>query len=123
MYRLKSDTYPRNITLSQKQYSEIYPDKVPRRINYLFNRNNGVSQPIDDKIAYYLIKNYDVTLIDDKMKPVDTKDDLDTMHWQDLQKLGREYNKVAGTANEMWGLKRPEVVAKIRKWRNDGVKL
>ena len=122
MLRLKSKIYPRNITITQKQYSTIYENKVPRKINFLFNRKNGVSQPIEDKIAYYLIKTYGVKIYDNG-KVLDTKDDLENMHWQDLQKLGREYNKIAGTKNEMWQLKRPEVETKIREWRNDGVKI
>ncbi len=123
MKRLISKTYPRNITLSQEQYKEIYPDKVPRRITYLFGKKKGITIHMPDEIALYLVKHFGVKMIDDDNKVLDIKDELDTMKWIDLQKLGREYNKIAGEKNEVWGLKRPEVIAKIRKWRSEGVKL
>ena len=123
MLRLISETYPRNITLSQEQYKEIYPDKVPMRITYLFGKKKGITIGMPDEIAMYIVKHFGVKIIDDDNKVLDIKDELDTMHWKDLQKLGREYGNIAGTKNEMWQLKRPQIIAKIRKWRKDGVKL
>ena len=119
MYRLNSKTYPRNITLRKEQHKEIYPDKVPRRITYLFGKKAGNTIPMPDEIALYLIKHYDVTIVG----RAEGTDDLDEMLWQDLQKLGRAYCKIAGEKNEIWGLKRPQLTAKIRKWRDDGVEL
>jgi len=121
MYRLKSEVYPRNITLSQEEHKEIYPDRVPRRITYLFDKKSGITIPMPDEIATYLSRHYDVKMLGDKGKIFE--DDLDEMSWTDLQKLGRAMNKAAGEPIDMWQMKRPDIVINIRKWRKDGVKL
>jgi hypothetical protein len=123
MKRLISETYPRNITLSQEQYKEIYPDRIPRRITYLFGKKNGVTIYMPDEIALYIVKHFGVKMINDDNKVLDIKDELDEMLWQDLQKLGRALNKKADDGVDIWGYNREKLTARIRELWDKGIKL
>ena len=123
MLRLHSDTFPRNITLSQKEYKEIYPNQVPRRITFLFGKKLGNTIPMKDEIAYYIVNHYDVKVVGTDGKILDVKDELDGMKRQDILKLCAKYNRVVEDKINVVAIKTEDAKTNIRKWRLDGVKL
>lgn len=97
----------------------ITKDQVPgingRRKNLVFRKDQIHEVP--DEQGYRFARNYpSIQVLNSKGVNLVQKDDLDSMHWTDLQKLGREYG--------IWvnGVKRPVIEAKIREARANGVK-
>ena len=97
--------------LNTNECGEVYPYN---RLNFLFKY--GKPRKIADAVAFALIKKYDnVNLVNEKLKILSMKDDLDDMKSNDLRHLGTLYGI------KVWSRKNIAVKADIREARRKGV--
>ncbi|MBC8527726.1 MAG: hypothetical protein H8D22_12895, partial [Candidatus Cloacimonetes bacterium] len=82
---------PKSRFISQKEYHSIYPDKIPRRLNFVF-RKYTTRCNVDKKIAFFLIKKYpSIKIVNDKLEILNVSDNLDELSLLELRKLSAQY--------------------------------
>lgn len=102
--------------VSKMQYAEIYPDRVPRQLSYIFKNQKPLEIP--DRIAARIIEDIPAAKpYDQDMKELDIKDRFDVMPWPDLQKLAARYKISLET-----GTKKETVLKKVRDCHKQGKK-
>jgi|24BtaG_2_1085350.scaffolds.fasta_scaffold05381_3 hypothetical protein len=122
---------PTSKFLSRKEFAELFPDRMPRRMNFLFKYN--VPLIVEEDIGIKLIDKYPNALdVCDKVeklsdepkldvKPVSVEkgksDELDKMKYQKLKALAVNY----GIPYKRTFVKKPELIALIRWKKNAGV--
>ncbi len=115
-YRLQSNAFPRNITITQADWKTFRPKEIPRRLTVYFQRKAGMTQPIDEDIALFLLKGHDnLKMIAVSGDELSIKDELDTISWSELQHEAALYNIKSIM------VKRDKVILDIRTAIADGV--
>jgi len=123
---LKSDVFPRNITLSKENYLDIRPNRVPRRLTVYFAKKTGRSIPLEKDIAYYVVNHYnDICVLNDKGEKTEMKDELESLNVTQIRKEVAKWNRKVKSLGmkgiNVLGISKKDAVQQIRDWRALGV--
>ncbi|MCK5788241.1 MAG: hypothetical protein KAH32_04555 [Chlamydiia bacterium] len=119
MRKIKDDSLIKGMPASSKflstiEYKELYPDRLKRSINYIFDP--GMALTIPENEAFRLIKKYpELKIFSATNKPLETEDDLDEVDWKTLKQIGGSYGI------ELLKKSKDFIKAGIRQAREDGV--
>mgnify|MGYP003146139586 CR=1 FL=1 len=104
---------PTSKFLNRKEFSALFPDKMPKRMNFIFKHK--VPNEVDDNVGETLLKKYpDILVALDRKEPEPFDDGLDKMGYHELRAHAREQ----GISHKKTFVKKVELVGLIRKIRH-----